>query len=347
VELLVVVAIFVALISLTVPDYMKNRPVRMVSGEANRLSATVRQARLYALRDNEKTYLEFIPELDMYRLWSYSGWRAYADIYDPANGRNPDAGDYDRDLDGDGDDYWDGGNPEDPNVMFDGIGFYYDVANWDGSTPDPDAMLLPTYPGNQPIRTVAPKLVIVTDPATGEITNIYRDLGDPSAVAGDNVVPLDVDIRMMNMADNWNPTNPIGVRNGVLTHFPLLFITFFPDGTLGASWDQDLPTGFQDEVIDLEPGGLGAIQLHLQVRGNAFNPMAYTPFDPVNVALQGDTGPYAPVSPFQTLSVEDSNRESFGRRIIVNNLSGRVVIRNFRPMELDEKRLLPIPIDYF
>jgi prepilin-type N-terminal cleavage/methylation domain-containing protein len=347
VELLVVVAIFVALITLTIPDYLKNRPFRLLSGETNRLAAVIRQGRLFSLRDNQKTYLEFLPELDMYRLWSYSGWRAYSDIYDPANGRNPDLGDYDRDLDGDGDDYWDGGSPEDPNVFEDGLGYYYyDTTNWDGTTPDPDVFLLPTYPGNQPIRTVSPKLVIDTDPATGFIVDIYRDLGDAGSVAGDNIVPLDVDIRMENMTADWNPSHPIDIRNGVLSHFPVLFMTFFGDGTLAASWDQNLPTGIADEKIDLSPGALGAVQIYLQVRGDAFNPEAYLPFDPVNDVFFGDEGPDEPVSPFETLSIEDSNRDSFGRKITVNNLSGRVIIRNLRPMELDEKRLLVPPIEY-
>ncbi len=351
VELLVVVAIFVALISLTVPDYMKSRPQRLLSGEANRLAATVRQGRLFSLRDNDKTYLEFIPEIDTYRLWSASGWRAYADLPPGLDGnttRSPDLGDYDGDLDGDGDDYWDGGSPEDPHVLAytDGSGYYYDVnytdadvGPWDGTPLDVDVLLLSTYPGNEPIRTVSPKLVIQLD-ADNEIIDITRDLSDAGFVAGDNIVPLDVDLRMLYMADRWlgATDNPIGKRNGVLSHYPLLFIVFFPDGTLAASWDQETPDGPDEEKIDLAPGGLGAIQIHMQVRGNAFNPEAYTPLHPITIIdnLIGDEGPFEPICPFQTLSIEDANRESNGRKLTINNLSGRVTIGNYLPGDRDQ-----------
>lgn len=348
VELLVVVAVFAILITLTLPDYMKGRPQRLLSGEANRLAGTLRQARLVALRDNAKAYVEFIPELDMYRLWSESGWRAYADPVmapgEPA-GRNPDIGDYDGDFDGDGDFWWgDGGDPsspsgtpEDQNVKQDSNGnWYYDQTNWDGSYTDPDVLLMPTYPGNQPLRTVSPKLIIDVDPATGNITNIVRDLSGTGGVSGEGIVPLDVDLRMRNLAENWDPTAPIGKRNGVLSHFPLIFITFFPDGTLAASWDvSSPPNGFANEVIDLKPGGLGAVKLYLQIRGNEYNQESYNLFDPT-VVVQGDEGPGEPASPYNTLSVEKSVSDANGRTLTINNLSGRIIIRNFAPKELDD-----------
>ena len=346
VELLVVVAIFVALISLTVPNYMATRPQRLLSGEANRLSGTIRQGRLHALRDNDKVYLEFLPEIDTYRLWSSSGWRAYGDLIDVSSDRDPDRGDYDGDLDGDGDCYWNGdpsGEPEDPDVINDPfLGWVY--RDTDGTYTDPDVLLMPTYPGNAPIRTVSPKLRIEVDPATGEVTNITRDLGDSGSVAGDNVVPFDVDLRMRNLAAGW-ANFPLGKRNGVLTHFPLLFIVFFPDGTLAASWDADAPIYDADELeeqetIDLDPGQLGALQIHLQARGDAFNPEeAYRLFHPedwVNDWTGIDQGPYAPDCPFQTLSTDDANRETFGRVLTVNNMSGRVIIGNYQPSEADD-----------
>ncbi len=342
VELLVVLGVFLVLTALTVPSYIATRPQRMLSGEANRMASVIRQGRLYALRDNENTYMEFLPEIDMYRLWSQSGWRAYVDIIDLPQ-RNPERGDYDGDLDGDGDYWWgDGGDPEspsgtpeDPDVILDGVSgdwFYQDT---DGIYLDPDVLLMPTYPGNQPIRTISPKLRISLDPVDGSIDNISRDFGDTGAVAGDNIVPFEVDLRMRNFA--WVPDNPIGKRNGVLSHFPLLFICFFADGSLTASWDSANSTGFDDEIIALRPGQLGAAQIHLQVRGEEFNPEEYNIFDPT-VVIQGDEGSEEPLSPYNTLSIEDSQSEIYGRMLVVNNLTGRIVIRNFKPTDLDDYR---------
>jgi len=349
VELLVVVSVFILLVSLTVPSYVATRPQRLLSGEANRLAGTIRQGRLFALRDAEPTYLEFIPEIDMYRLWSESGWRAYSDpINAPGepSGRNPSIGDYDGDLDGDGDYWWgDGGDPEspsgtpeDPDVQFDATrGWYYQ--DTDGTYADPDVLLMPTYPGNQPIRTVSPKLRISLDSGDGSILNITRDLADSGFIAGDNVVPLEVDIRMMNFA--WDPSQPLGKRNGVLSHFPLLFIQFFEDGTLATSWDTAPSSDFSDEIVTLAPGSLGAVQIHLQTRGEDYNYQSINVFDPTYGgdlgSFIGDEGDGEPPSPFNTLSIDDSISDTFGRTITVNNLSGRVIIRNFSPIELDQK----------
>ena len=342
VELLVVVGVFVVLVMMTVPNYLATRPFRLLSGETNRLAAVIRQGRLTALKTNDKVYLEFLPELDMYRLWTHQGWRAYADIIDPSIPRNPDAGHYNGDLDGDGDAYWGTGPigaptgpPEDPDVVKDAKGnwVYHDT---DGTYADPDVLLMTTYPGNQPIRTVSPKLRMTTDPVTGNLTNISRDLSDSGFVAGDNIVPLDVDMRMEE--DAWTPNQPLGIRNGVLSHFPLIFIVFFPDGTLAASWDQNppslLPKPDMNEIIDLKPGSLGAAQIHLQVRGDKYHEKEYNLYDPTICAIGGE-GPGEPQSRFETLSIDQSNSDSYGRIITVNNLSGRVLIRNYKPSDLD------------
>ncbi len=350
-ELLVVIGVLIALTAATVPSYIATRPQRMLSGETNRFASVIRQGRLFSLRDNAKVYLEILPEFDMYRLWSARGWRAYVDVFDPGNGRNPDYGDYDGDFDGDGDYWWgDGGDPtapvgvpEDPDVYQDmGSGvWYYDDS--DGTYLDPDVLLMTTYPGNQPIRTLSPKLRIYLDSGDGSIINISRDFGDTGAVAGDSIVPFEVDIRMR--ANAWNPAQPLGKRNGVLSRFPVLFTVFFPDGTVAASWDADDSTDFNDEIIDLQPGALGAIQIHLQARSEKYNPEAYNLFDPT-VVIQGDEGAQEPMSPFTTISLEDSASDAFGRVITLNNLSGRVIIRNFMPTELDRLRV-DFGIDYY
>lgn len=362
-ELLVVLAVFAILLGLTLPDYIKNRPIRLLNAETNRLAGTVRQARLYALRDNDKAYLEFIPEIDMYRLWTGQGWRAYADVINGPGeppGRNPDIGDYDGDLDGDGDFWWgDGGDPwspsgtpEDGRVKQGPNGWYYDLNDaafpWDGEPLDPDALLMPNYPGNQPVRTISPKLLIYLDNGTGEITNIVRDLSDTGGISGESVMPLEVDLRMIPMTNNWAGSNtaPVGKRNGVLSHFPLLFMVFYPDGSVAASWDvAPVPDGFGTEAIDLKQGGLGAVQIHLQSRGNEYNPEASNLFNP-SLVVEGDEGPSEPQSPYTMISLEDTMSDTFGRSLTINNLTGRIIIRNFRPNDLDKLHLAPTFTDY-
>ena len=118
-------------------------------------------------------------------------------------------------------------------------------------------------------------------------------------------------------------------------NFPLVFLVFFPDGTVAASWDGPISNDLSDEVIDLRPGGLGASRIHLQARTEDYNAESYNLFNPQNVT-QGDEGPQEPLSPYTTLSLEDSNSEVFGRTITLNNLSGRVVIKNYKPVDLDQ-----------
>jgi prepilin-type N-terminal cleavage/methylation domain-containing protein len=345
VELLVVLGVFVLLVSMTVPSYIKTRPQRMLSGETNRLAAVIRQGRLFSLRDNNKVYLEFLPEIDMYRLWSESGWRAYRDPIDATGepaGRNPEIGDYDGDFDGDGD-RWD--DMEDPDVQYDGASDTYTYVDTDGTYTDPDVLLMPSYPGNQPIRTLSPKLRISLDPGTGEITNITRDFTETNAVAGDNIVPFEVDIRLR--AQTWDDSKTaLGKRNGILSHFPLIFMVFFPDGTIAESWDYSDSTDFSDELTDLAPGALGATQIHLQARTEEFNPESFNLYDPSTPAT-GDTGPNAPLSKFTTLSLEETNVDTYGRVITLNNLSGRVIIRNFMPYELDKREAEVPPVFYY
>lgn len=356
VELLVVLGVFVLLVSLTVPSYIATRPQRMLGSETNRMAAVIRQGRLFALRDNQKVYLEFLTEIDMYRLWSEQGWRAYSDpIMAPGEpaGRNPEFGDYDGDFDGDGDFWWgDGGDPtapvgvpEDPDVNYDALTDLWTYQDTDGTYSDPDVLLMPTYPGNRPIRTLSPKLRISLDPATGDITNITRDFTDTNAVAGDNIVPFEVDIRMMEQT--WdNTATAFGKRNGVLSHFPLIFMVFFPDGTVAASWDFVTSTGFTDEITDLEPGALGVTQIHLQVRTEDYNPESFNLFVPT-VGDEADEGPRQPASKYTTLPLEDTHNDVYGRIITLNNMSGRVVIRNFMPYDLDKREDEPTPVYYY
>ncbi len=344
VELLVVLGVFVILVSLTVPGYIATRPQRMLSSETNRFAAQIRQGRLFSLRDNAKVYMEFLPEIDMYRLWTSQGWQAYADPVNGPNdpiGRNPEIGDYDGDLDGDGDSWWGDGPdsedsntvPEDPDVIWDDVNLAWVYIDTDGTYLDPDVLLMPTYPGNQPIRTLSPKLRISLD-SDGDITNITRDFSDTGGVGGDNIVPFEVDLRLISQS--WGDgTQPLGKRNGVLSHFPLMFIVFFPDGTVCASWDVADSNDHSDEIIDLSPGRLGATQLRMQARTEDYNPESFNLYNPTLV-VQGDEGPNEPISAYTTLSLEDSNSDSYGKVITLNNLSGRLVIRNYVVSELDK-----------
>ncbi len=309
VEVLVVLTVFAILFSLTVPNYLRTRPQRLLGGQANKIGQLIRYARLQALRDNQKYYIEFIPELDMYRLWNYSGWRAYADPL-RLNG----------DWDGDGDDFTDG---EDADLM-------------DGVIDDPDILLNPLYPANLPLHTVAPKLKL--DTTGGVLNDISRDLDDPDMAAGQTVFPYDLDLRMEPLS--WNPgstdifTRPTWTTAvNILSRGPLLFMVFFSDGTVGSSWqfDQAAP-GLADEIRDLEGGQLGVSEIFLQVRGDL-----NTKADDLYPDPSGGNynGPFDPPSHWETLEYDKAIEASYGRRIIVNHATGRIKVEEFAPRSLD------------
>jgi prepilin-type N-terminal cleavage/methylation domain-containing protein len=321
VELLVVTTILAILFAMTIPNYLKTRPQRLLGAQANKIGQIIRYGRLQAVKDNKKYYLEFIPELDMYRLWGPSGWFAYADPFD---------------LRGD----WDG----------DGL-FFYAPDN------DPDDYILdPRNPDNVPIHTVAPKLKLVFDPPLSAppphtLVDIYRDFETPDFVAGQAVFPYDVDLRLNPL--DWNPgardliTRPAwpGYDGEVfiLSRTPLMFIVFFPDGTVASSWQygspQVLPADLDEmlgqELRDLEGGQLGVTEIFLQVRGvlnpNSHNLFTYPQGGNPEGGYDIDT-----LSPYETLGYEQAIVEAFGRRVLVNHATGRIRVEDYAPINLDD-----------
>ena len=314
IEVLVVVTILAILMSLTIPNYLRTRPMRLLGAQANKIGQMVRFTRLQAIRDNEKYYMEFIPELDMYRIWGRSGWYAYADP-DRLNG----------DWDNDGDDFTDG---EDADIL-------------DGVVDDPDILLNPLHPDNLPIHTHAPRLLF--DVQAGVLVDISRDFENDSYVADQSVFPFDIDLRMDPL--KWGDpedtdilTRPTWTPNvNVLSRGPLLFMVFFPDGTVGSSWSFDqVNPGLADEIRDLQGGELGITEIFLQVRGNV-NPAAHDLYpDPSGGNFDGSSDGY---SPYQTLEFENSISESFGRRVLINHATGRIKVENFIPANLDDPLL--------
>ncbi|MCG3150782.1 MAG: hypothetical protein GEEBNDBF_00043 [bacterium] len=78
VEVLVVLTIIGILIATTVPSYIQSRPARLLGQTANNMAANLNYARTQAIKDNAPTYVEFLPEIDMYRIWDSSNWDQYA-----------------------------------------------------------------------------------------------------------------------------------------------------------------------------------------------------------------------------------------------------------------------------
>jgi|GEM_PF-6559209 len=78
VEVLVVLTIIGILIATTVPNYIAGRPARFLGQTANNMAANLNYARTQAIKDNKATYVEFIPEIDMYRVWDSPNWDQYA-----------------------------------------------------------------------------------------------------------------------------------------------------------------------------------------------------------------------------------------------------------------------------
>ena len=78
VEVLVVLTVIGILLATTIPNYLQARPSRFMSQTTNNLAANLNFARTTAIKDNAPTYVEFLPELDMYRVWDEAGWKEYA-----------------------------------------------------------------------------------------------------------------------------------------------------------------------------------------------------------------------------------------------------------------------------
>lgn len=309
VEVLVVVTLLAILLAVTIPSYLSGRPKRLLGAQANKIAQIIRYGRLQAIRDNKKYYLEFIPELDMYRLWGPDGWYAYADP-DRLYG----------DWDGDGDTFLDG-----------------DLD---------DEFLNPLNSDNLPIHTCAPRLGFEVNETTRVLEGIYRDFENKNYVADQAIFPFDVDLRMNPLT--WNPgstdirtrptdTWPTAVapedQVNILSREPLLFIVFFPDGTVQSSWqfDQPVPSDLGNEIRDLIGAELGVTEIFLQVRGEV-NPASQDMFDhPAGGNYDGTSDG----SPYQTLSYEDAISETFGRRILINHATGRIKVENYIPVDLD------------
>ncbi|MEO7993200.1 MAG: GspH/FimT family pseudopilin [bacterium] len=83
VEVLVVLTVIGILIAVTIPNYLNARPQRFLSQTANNMAANLNFARTTAIKNNTPTYVEFLPEIDTYRVWDSQGWDQYAK---PASG---------------------------------------------------------------------------------------------------------------------------------------------------------------------------------------------------------------------------------------------------------------------
>lgn len=78
VEVLVVLTIIGILIATTIPSYLASRPARFLGQTANNMAANLNYARTQAIKDNAPTYVEFMPEVDTYRVWDSVNWEKYA-----------------------------------------------------------------------------------------------------------------------------------------------------------------------------------------------------------------------------------------------------------------------------
>lgn len=308
VEVLVVIAILGILAATTVPAYLKQRPQRLLSSTTNLIVSNFNDARVKAIRDNENYYMEFLPEVDTVRIWDQRSWSVYA------------------------------------------IQRHFEPGTIIGPYSMMPKVLSPTL--NVRIYSQGPML--------------YRNLGTTRAIASDRVIPSEVDIRMdPNFCINQNysvppliarPLSPnVANRSKLLSRGPLLFLTFRPDGSVVNSWSY--PCEDPREYIEPPVGRhLGVTEIFLQVRGNE-NPVTTNNFIP-NIELI-ERGIF-PNQSLPTMYYEDGTprfighgsaeteikfeamNPSNGRRIVINNATGRIMVENWAPYNID---IPPIDLD--
>ena len=310
IEVLVVLAIVGILIATTLPTYLKQRPQRMLAAATNLLVANFNSARVLAIQNNQNVYMEFIPEVDTFRIWDASNWKRYTSFSMRAY-----------------------------SVSGFSVGAF-SIA---------------------PLKTFSPLLHVKI---YSGVPTVWRNLGSERAIGSDKVIPNEVDIRMNpnTCADqSWfdpaliaRPTSksvPDSLK--LLSRTPLLFIVFHPDGSTANSWQFPCPSIFSYKEPPLGRN-LGVTEIFLQTRGDwnvvtakDYVPNYVNPGDP-NIRVLG----YFPNQSLATMYYEDGTprnlgvndereinsgamSESNGRRIIINNATGRVVVEDWPPYDID------------
>jgi prepilin-type N-terminal cleavage/methylation domain-containing protein len=312
VEVLVVLAIVGILAATTIPPYLKQRPQRMLSATTNLLVANINDARVMAVRENQRVYMEFLPEVDTFRLWDESNWSRYIA----------------------------------------GVGSGFSIA--------PVSV---TAFSISPVRTYSPMLNLRI---YSGVPYVSRNYGSDRAIASDRVIPNEVDFRMdPNPCADQNPNSTaltarplsLGVpdRYRLLSRAPLLFLTFYPDGSISNSWVYGCSSvnEYREPIVGRH---LGATELFLQVRGNenAFTSNNYvSDYNMIDIGLfpnqslstmyyEDGTPRYVGVGSKESEVKFDSTAEANGKRIVINNATGRVMVESWAPYNID---IPPIDID--
>jgi prepilin-type N-terminal cleavage/methylation domain-containing protein len=306
VEVLVVVAIIGILVATTVPTYLKNRPQRMLSATTNLLMANFNSARVLAIQNNQNVYMEFIPEVDTFRIWDYVGWQRYYSVYATTS----------------------------------------QYSN--------QASILPY--SISPVRSYSPLMHVNI---YSGIPTIWRNLGSERAIGSEKTIPLEVDIRMnpntcadQNINESALTARPYG--NGIpdrmkhLSRIPLLYLTFHPDGSVSNSWAYPCNSIATEKFAPSAGRHLGVTEIFMQVRGD-MNPMLAN-----NYKSDYDRIPIEGIFPNQSLPTMyyengsprllggneweikgEAMSDSNGRRIIINNSTGRIIVENWAPYNID------------
>ncbi|MFH1515816.1 MAG: prepilin-type N-terminal cleavage/methylation domain-containing protein [bacterium] len=308
VEVLVVLAIVGILAATVIPSYLRTRPQRMLSATTNLLVANFNSARVLAIQNNANVYMEFLPEVDTFRIWDQVGWNRYLTLsVFPA-----------------------------------------------GSTINSFSI--------SPVKTFSP---LLRYSITAGVPTLFRNLGSERAIGGEKVVPLEVDIRMdPNPCTDQDldrtaltarpPYVDVPDRMKLLSRVPALFLQFNPDGSVSSSWSN--PCTSVEESLDANdqppPGRyLGVTEIFLQVRGD-MNPMyagdylsnyPITDIEGIFPNQSLETMYYEDGTPRQLGAFQGAEREikhaamsdANGRRIIINNATGRVIVENWAPYNID------------
>ena len=302
VEVLVVVAVIGILAATTIPSYLKNRPQRMLSATTNLMMANFNEARVLAIQNNQNVYMEFLPEVDTFRIWDTPGWEKYTSYSTSV-----------------------------VSVQAFSIG---------------------------PLRTYSPLLRVSI---YSGVPQVSRNLGSVRAIGSDKVIPLEIDIRMdPNTCADQDPeapaliARPFGTnlpdRMKLLSRAPLLYLTFYPDGSVTNSWAYRCNSIYENRKPPIGRH-LGVTELFIQVRGDE-NPMTAMNYIPdYNYIGKG----FFPNQSLSTMYYEDGtvrpvlgtagNKErevkeaamsdANGRRVIINNSTGRIVVENWAPYNID------------
>ena len=195
----------------------------------------------------------------------------------------------------------------------------------------------------------------------------HRILSSERAIGADKVIPMEVDIRMdpnpcadQNLSQPALTARPLhpNVRDEMkhLSRAPLLFLTFYPDGSVMNSWAY--PCNTVTEYREPPTGRhLGVTEIFLQVRGdeNAFTARNFQPdylminegiFPNQSLATmyyEDGTPRYIGSGSYETEIKHGAMSDGNGRRIVINNATGRVIIENWAPYNID---VPPLDLDH-